>query len=893
MSKRLSILFLCLCCIVAISHAQALRVHQLPTQPLLPVAQIHDIVQTKDGLMWYATSDGLCRDNGYQIDVFRPGKNDGGMMHNANIRNICTVRDGVAFATDEGLYIINKQTLRITRADLTKKACTGINTLIEAHDGSIWISVDKFTTHLTADLKPIKTYATTNLGSTLYEDRKHHIWSLGNNGLSMMTKDGKRFASMSWHGTSPVLMTQADKNNYWIGTFGGGIFLYNATTGKTIQQPASLTASDTRIISMKQDHNGLLWVSTMSGLDSYSTTGNRLQRLNAVTDLPQRKLIIDRLCEDTEGNMWVAGFSPTTFIISPDMYSVTRIDVSKMQDATGFFLLGDRMVADGDYYWIWQGRYGLALYNGKDALSFLWNVHPGGLANVEREFIRSNRNDGLIAYSGNTVWRVWHDGMTIKAKKVTTVKDNVSAVREDAGGRLWIATHKGLYIYLPISRMVKNVYRGDLLLLGSTIDGGGSCLFSKGTDVYKVSDNGRTSLVAKIGQEITCITTSDNGTPWVSTRNGRVFYCKDGKATECRTPSDANGNTIKQIAFDNSGCLWTLTDQTITRYNIQTNAYVRHAATDPDIDVDYFYHLEPEARGMGVSGAGAYCVLPTTDMGYKSGAAIKPFITSVSAADTTILVGSGVETVDIPADAASVSICLATGEHLYAGKVSFAWREGEHGAWTILDQGNNRAYLGSLSKGDHEIYVKATDRYGNWGEPVLCITLHRLPAWYETWWAWTIYILLSIAALSGLIYLAGRIWYLKRLQRLRNELSLKHVNIEPEDISAKRYDNAFTKKMVETIEEHLGDSTYNVEQLADDMSVSRANLFRRCKALTGKNPTNLIREIRLKAAATMLKEDREASVADISAKVGFASPSYFTKCFKDFFGVLPNQYRTN
>jgi len=73
------------------------------------------------------------------------------------------------------------------------------------------------------------------------------------------------------------------------------------------------------------------------------------------------------------------------------------------------------------------------------------------------------------------------------------------------------------------------------------------------------------------------------------------------------------------------------------------------------------------------------------------------------------------------------------------------------------------------------------------------------------------------------------------------------------------------------------------------MGMSRMNLYRKLQAITGQTPTEFIRTIRLKRAAQLL-QDGKLNVSEVADRVGFSSSSYFTKCFKEQFGVLPTQY---
>ena len=85
------------------------------------------------------------------------------------------------------------------------------------------------------------------------------------------------------------------------------------------------------------------------------------------------------------------------------------------------------------------------------------------------------------------------------------------------------------------------------------------------------------------------------------------------------------------------------------------------------------------------------------------------------------------------------------------------------------------------------------------------------------------------------------------------------------------------------------DTGYSVESLAEDLCMSRANLHRRMKAAAGMTPTDFIRGQRLERAAWLLRNTSH-SVNEISDLVGFSYASYFTKCFKEKYGVLPKDF---
>lgn len=99
--------------------------------------------------------------------------------------------------------------------------------------------------------------------------------------------------------------------------------------------------------------------------------------------------------------------------------------------------------------------------------------------------------------------------------------------------------------------------------------------------------------------------------------------------------------------------------------------------------------------------------------------------------------------------------------------------------------------------------------------------------------------------------------------------------------------NEFLERFNKCIDERLSNSDLSVEDIGHELCLSRVQLYRKVKAMTGKTPVEIIREERLKRAR-ILVEDASISVSEIAYRVGFSSPSYFTKCYKDYYGKAPS-----
>jgi len=133
----------------------------------------------------------------------------------------------------------------------------------------------------------------------------------------------------------------------------------------------------------------------------------------------------------------------------------------------------------------------------------------------------------------------------------------------------------------------------------------------------------------------------------------------------------------------------------------------------------------------------------------------------------------------------------------------------------------------------------------------------------------------------------------KNLIALRRKLQEKfkqQMVLRPSEISITSVDEAFLQKAVALVEAHLEDEAFSPDDLAREVGMSRAQFYRKLRALTDQPAGLFIRSIRLQRAADLLKQGA-GNVTEIAYKVGFSSHSYFTKCFREHFGMSPKEYK--
>ena len=95
------------------------------------------------------------------------------------------------------------------------------------------------------------------------------------------------------------------------------------------------------------------------------------------------------------------------------------------------------------------------------------------------------------------------------------------------------------------------------------------------------------------------------------------------------------------------------------------------------------------------------------------------------------------------------------------------------------------------------------------------------------------------------------------------------------------------QKFRDFVERNMADSDLSVETIGAELGLSRVQLYRKVKALTGQSPVELLRRARLQRGRQLL-QSTDKTVSEVAYEVGFSAPSYFTKCFKDEYGISPS-----
>ena len=140
-------------------------------------------------------------------------------------------------------------------------------------------------------------------------------------------------------------------------------------------------------------------------------------------------------------------------------------------------------------------------------------------------------------------------------------------------------------------------------------------------------------------------------------------------------------------------------------------------------------------------------------------------------------------------------------------------------------------------------------------------------------------------------YLLTRIYKLiEQRDKLREKFS-KTPETQHETMCFTQKDKDFFTRMTTILEENMGRSDFSIEEFASLMRISKTGFYSKVKGVTGLSPVEYLRVVRLKKATELLTANKEITITEVAYRLGFNDPLYFSKCFKQQFGVSPSNYQ--
>ena len=909
-------------------NAQFARVNVVPGWDKIPVKAIHRIYQDNEGYMWYGTFGGLFRYDGYSFKSYRSDFKTPGLFDNNYITNISEDKRGhIWVGTIEGLYRIDKHTDSTNKIDLKGESSSNIFTISVTDDGRIWASTLGRLYELSADGEIQNTYIIPNNRGAYFvylTPQKELIVSLEWMGMHIL-KD-KKF--LPYHQNEKYrFIERIIRDNkhgcYWLATWENGIvkFMPDKPAGSEYaEQP--LPANDkgkttARIFHMVQDDNNHdLWATTWNGLCSFRITqeGNLEQK-----DIPRlmdgdNPALYD-IVKDNKGNLWVSSLDSKSFVISFQESKLQKqVDMqvinSKIAESFGCIPSIDAMCIDrGGTLWINQTRRGIILNRSTDKKTLLFPLSSVEGLNIEpNSFVPSIEPNSIWAFN---TWGTWICRMTQEGDKVKCTQ-TAHIVREDGrqlktnqiiqttASTLVLASEDGLYEYdinKGKSNRIKSV-DGNIICMQLMSDShlwfasDKNAIYSLGAD--KLNETPRKYILKK---KFSRMAASSDGRLWIGTNDGELLMLDTvtGNIEDFSHKCDMNGDMVVSVQTDQFNHVWIATDHQLKEYNPISDVYRIHNISNDDIQMERIQTSVSDGQNLYFAGNGGLIYQVASHNLESIPDNIIPHITSI------FNHGERVHGYTLPSNASNIEISLSTLNILNSKYIRYAYRmEGVDNDWVYLPMGENTAFYNSLPKGKHKFEVKATDDNGMWSTEAYKIKITRQPYWWETWWAYMVYVISLITALVFTIIKYKEYVSKKQEELLFDTKELIHMKQYAElEVRAKenteteefvQLDKMFVDKAEKIVKKNISNVDFDINSFAWEMNMSKSTLNRKIKVLTGKTPLEFIKDIKMEQASKMLL-NKTATVQDVIAAIGYNDYKNFVSTFKKTYGMSPTEWQ--
>lgn len=605
----------------------------------------------------------------------------------------------------------------------------------------------------------------------------------------------------------------------------------------------NLSLSSNHILTVFEDSQLNLWVGTMRGLDRINGKSlliDRKYQFNSASS--QNGLsgkMIGSLAEDVSHTIWVGYLDATPDQINQQSFRVTPFSLA-----------------------------GNTVHNQpKRNLVKLCTDDKG-------QVWFTTSNAGLIRYNPVTLKTAYFSQFSVpRTNNNTSSYSELYTICTDKQNHIWLGT-----------------------------DGNGLRCFDMRSETFTDYTHTASDTASLSSNQIRTLFCDEAGTLWIGTNAGLDCYnWREGTFQHYTTREGLAGNIIQGILEAGKGVLFISTHKGLSRLDTKQNR-VTNYSTDNGLLTNEFIQGACFKRKSGVlvfgTNKGLLIFDPSELVEKKRSTAPALLITDVFAQRKRVTA----KKIVIPYSASKdlrIDFITFNYEHPQASHFRYRLRN-QDTEWKETDAGHRYAFYNQLPSGKYTFEVKASEDGEIWSKPVT-LSIEILPPWWLTGW----FITIAILASSFLLYLfyKSRVHFYKLREyeleqkvseRTRSLMQTRRDLEEKEKELARlkalnEQEREFVCKMTQIVEDNLQNPQFDVDMFCSLAAMSRANLFRKLKATTGHSASTFTREIRIRHALHLLKQHKY-TVNEVAFLVGFSDPNYFSRCFKEIYGVPPSNY---
>lgn len=807
-------LICCLFCLLSgvPLHAQQMIVNPMPFLDKLPVNSIFNLYQDRQGFFWLGTAYGLERYDGYDIQPFINNyKNPHKLTHN-DIRCFAEDDNYLWVGTVQGINLVDKSTYQITSFPDSALQTREIRDLICDQKGNIWVAAGKKLFKCNARLGVLKEYTLANAPNTFFEDRNGDLWFLTWNGdiLKYNDRDDSFMQYAHMDNSNPYRMIQDHQGQYWIATWGQGIWRFDPSSPdrkkmlqrQSIVNPIRHSPEQVFFDIVQDDMYGYLWALSHFRLYVFRINEqNELEEvdINAIKDINNpidQYKTYSRIIKDQSGNLWLGAYDQgyTITFEKAEIINHTMENIKKRLgvDANVLYFNKDSKGT----IWFDQSRYGLCLFDEQTGKITYGNNADALYSLVVTSIVPSQKEDAVWLGGRNDfsshIWKATKEQMHISIleeydlKEVVADPGSITQLVEDDHGNIWIGTTSRLFFKQAGSKKIAELSFDISHISDMSKDSKGNVWIASRDAIYQMAYENKPILLKHYPKESMplsdapivniCANARD---VWFSTSLGRLlrFDSSEEKMTDETEACGLTGDNILKILLYKDK-IWIVCDKYIIRHHPATKENTAYFVNDPNIFVSSFRHSAAFVDEEGCLYAGGHNgfikILPDRQNtnNKRTGQVL---ITDVKSDNRSVLfspagseTGNSVHKITLSPETRNIEILFSALSYTSGRRIKYAYQlEGADKKWTYIDNGKHSAFYNYLGKGEYTFRLKATDPYGNWMEEEQQLLIRRLPAWYETWYAYSFYTLFIVCIICLLFYA-----YTKRMEK-KNKLKLQ------------------------------------------------------------------------------------------------------------------------
>ncbi len=802
------------------TYSQNLNFQHFTKKEGLSSESVRAILQDNYGFLWIATDVGLNRFDGYNFKIYGKespsncglksnkitalmedssnhlwvGTDNGGVYRyirkNDYFESLGQIIDshnhltdqsinlfyqdstGIWICTDYGLYRINYEKKKVTRFLNPKPDQNMFSSICPAENGNYWIGIkngglykfDPKTNRFTPIYKNISV-------TKILLDSPNSIWigteakglfyyNIKKNSFKSYTHNLQNSYSISGNHIMDIFKDRTNK--LWIATY-NGLNKFNFKTQKFISykhkfgQTSSI--SNNIVNTIYEDREGSLWLGCLGGLDKTNLSRNQFKNYLNHKAIGS-KIVVGCFLEDSKGNLWVGTLGNGIYIYDKNMKLLRHL-LYNPQNSNG---INSNMIIhlyqDSErIIWISTNNNGLDRYDPytkKFSIFKQISLHVSGSFNfITDVYEDKNKNlwigtyyRGMLKFNKKTktITHYQHN----PSKPHSLINNYINGFLKDESGNFWVATRKGLDKFSPET--------------------------GKFTEFTQSSKSGP----GLDGKEILTMYVDSKHNFWVGTY-GSGLYKVNRKTGNCIVYTKKDGlssNEIYGILEDGTGNLWLSTNYGITKFNPYTKKTARYSTVDglPANEFAQAAHFINSKGEFFFGGVNGFTMFNPNDF-HKNNVIPKVAITglrifnkNISLSDTAVVkyFWSANPEIQLNYDQNIFSFIFTSLSFANPAKNKFAYRmEGYNSKWIYTNSDNRIATFTNLHPGKYTFHIIGSNNDGIWNRKGIKISVIIMPPWWETWWAYTLYLILFVGIIFSVI--KYQVYRARRIEKAKSE----------------------------------------------------------------------------------------------------------------------------